>query len=94
MPSKQSCKQSFASLHGGKQELPTMELQISDTAMFSIGELATLLGKDRKTIRNYTEPKRADGTAKYDYLRFKVSKVNGRKVFTGREVKRFINNFF
>lgn len=71
-----------------------MELQISDTAMFSIGELAELLGKDRKTIRNYTEPKRADGTAKYDYLRFKVSKANGRKVFIGKEIKRFITNYF
>jgi hypothetical protein len=71
-----------------------MEIQISDTAMFSIGELAKLLGKDRKTIRNYTEPKRADGTAKYDYLRFKVSKVNGRKVIMGREVNRFFHNVF
>lgn len=62
--------------------------------MFSIGELAKLLGKDRKTIRNYTEPKRADGTAKYDYLRFKVSKVNGRKTFIGKEVKRFMTNYF
>ena len=71
-----------------------MELTISDTAMFSIGELAKLIGKDRKTIRNYTEPKRADGTAKYDYLRFKVSKANGRKVFIGKEIKRFITNYF
>lgn len=71
-----------------------MELTISDTEMFSIGELAKRLGKDRKTIRNYTEPKRADGTAKYDYLRFKVSKVNGRKVIMGKEVNRFFNNFF
>lgn len=81
-------------MRGGRQEQQTMELQISDTAMFSIGELATLLGKDRKTIRNYTEPKRADGTAKFDYLRFKVSKANGRKVFIGKEIKRFITNYF
>ena len=78
----------------GKQKPVAMELQISDTAMFSIGELAKLLGKDRKTIRNYTEPKRADGTAKCDYLRFKVSKANGRKVIMGREVNRFFHNFF
>ena len=71
-----------------------MELMISDTAMFSIGEVAQLLGKDRKTILNYTEPKRKDGTPKYCFLRFKVSKVNGRKVFTGKDIKIFINNFF
>ena len=71
-----------------------MELMISDTAMFTIGEVAQLLGKDRKTILNYTEPKRKDGTPKYCFLRFKVSKVNGRKVFQGKEIKRFITNYF
>lgn len=71
-----------------------MELTISDSAMFSIGELAKLLGKDRKTILNYTEPLRKDGTPKFCYLRFKVSKVNGRKVFVGKDVKKFINTFF
>ena len=71
-----------------------MELMISDTAMLSIGELAKLLGKDRKTILTYTEPLRKDGTPKYCYLRFKVSKVNGRKVFIGKDIKKFIQTFF
>lgn len=71
-----------------------MELTINDNAIFSIGEVAQLLGRDRKTILNYTEPKRKDGSPKYCFLRFKVSKVNGRKVFTGKDIKKFINNFF
>lgn len=55
---------------------------ISDTSRWTPTQAAKLLGVSTETIRRY----RVSGN-----LRAKVSRVNGRYFFTGRELKRFFS---
>ena len=60
--------------------MTTIEPDIPDKGRYPIGETAKHLGVTPRTILRYTE----EGT-----LKFGISRANGRKFFTGAEIKRF-----
>ena len=57
-----------------------IEPQISDSARYTVTEVAALLQLHRNTIRDLAESR---------MLKYKLSPRNGRKYFLGREIKRF-----
>ena len=56
------------------------EPPVSDMGRFSVTQAATLLGLHRNSIL---------ALANDNVLRYKISARNGRKYFSGRELKRF-----
>lgn len=58
------------------------EPKVADTSRYSITEVANILQMDVSTIRRLTH----SGHIKCGYWRH-----NGRKFYTGRDIKRFFN---
>lgn len=58
----------------------TTELKISDTARYSVGQAAALLGVHRNTIARYTRS---------GQLKCGRRRANGRPFYLGSEIRRF-----
>lgn len=58
----------------------TIEPSVSDNQRLSIGEAANLLGINRGTLRRHTEQ---------GYIRCGFSKVNNRRFYLGKEIKKY-----
>lgn len=57
----------------------TNELNVSVTGWYPIGETARLLGVTRQTILRWCES---------GQMHYSITRVNGRKKFSGREIRR------
>jgi hypothetical protein len=64
----------------GRGGMVAIEPDIKDEAKFPIGKTAKILGITPKTLRIYN----LNG-----FIRCDISPINGRKVFRGKEIKRF-----
>lgn len=60
--------------------MTTLEPTIPDTGLFSISEAAKVLQVSTRTLLRHIEAQ---------HLKFKVRKCDNRRVFTGRELKRY-----
>ena len=53
---------------------------VPDTARYTVGETAEILGIDRRSVHKYT---------KQGLMKFGLRRINNRKFYTGFEIKRF-----
>lgn len=60
--------------------MTTSEPNVPDTGLYSITEAAEILGISTRTILRHVNAQ---------MIRCKIRKCNNRRVFTGREIKRY-----
>lgn len=60
--------------------MTSTEPKVSDSGWYDTGQTALALGVDRRTIARHTEK---------GYIKCKVRKCNNRRVYSGREIKRY-----
>lgn len=56
--------------------------KVADSARFTIGKAAEVLGIHRGTLREHAEQ---------GFIKYGISRQNGRKFFKGSEIKRYWN---
>jgi len=57
-----------------------VEPKVNDAGWYNVNETAQALEVDRKTVLRHTEK---------GYIKCKVRKCNNRRVYSGREIKRY-----
>lgn len=70
--------------------LTSDEPQVSDTGRYSVAETAKALGIHRTTLFHYSmSSEKSDDVPKKNLIKCGIRKSNGRRFYTGAEIKRF-----
>ncbi len=60
--------------------MTTTEPNVPDTSRYGVTEAANILGIARSTLRLHSDA---------GFIRYGIRRCNGRRVYTGRELKRY-----